>query len=347
MTSEGETKSTPAPVESEVYNGPLVTYGQAREAFSEQTYPHFERLVKNQDWYKDSQAAIDELRNSPRIAIDIEAAGARYDYLLVSLGFAVCVPRSHRNWVGSGRIQKFKINLPIPCLPRKFHPNMKLMWWEERCIKEFWSTLSPDLLDQLRHPDTSTDAERHDSYVSFLKYEDAVKEAVKKLRVHIELMPSEPIIVSDNPEFDIGWLNYLIINYGISDIMGAQTAKPNPLRYSVRYGYLTVTDVNDFLAMFDKKKVKDLLIELDEKKEFVHSHDPADDAARMLHKFEVAIHLKQALLPLNDVVMDQARVSKRKQDQEIEDDENAARERREKALKGEDEEEPAASQAVA
>lgn len=312
-----------------VYNGPPDNYERMRKAFAHWQIPQLQKMAKNEDWYKESQAAIDALCNSPIVAVDIEAAGARYDFLLVSLGFAIITP-GHCD-----KIHKFKINLPIPCMPEKFEPNMKLMWWEQRCIKEFWSTLSPELLNQLRHPNTSKDANDHDSYTSYVAYIKAVQQAVKELRDRIESLPSEPILISDNPEFDLGWLNYLIINYDIyagkDDGDDEEAEKPNPLRYSKKFGYLTVTDVNDFLGMFDKKKVKELLEELDFKKQFVHSHDPADDAARMLHKFDVALHLKRALLPLNDVVMDQARASKRKLAEEAEEAEAAKK--NEKLLK--------------
>ena len=121
--------------------------------------------------------------------------------------------------------------------------------------------------------------------------------AITELRACIEQFPTEPIIVSDNPEFDLGRLNYEIARFKDGS---------NPLRYSKKYGYLTVTDVGDFLSMLDKNHVKELLAE---NKEFAHTHNPADDAAMMLHKFAVALELKKAALPLTQVIVEQARRS--------------------------------------
>lgn len=245
------------------------------------------QAADSQPWYQDGQRNIKKKENTPLIAIDLETGGARYEHYLVSLGFAIYTPHD-------GKMVKRLINFPIPCLPRKFHPNMKLKGFEDRCIYEFWSKQTPDLLDQLRHPDTSTDV---DAPGSVERYREAVKAAIAELRACIEEMPSEPIIVSDNPEFDIGRINYEIANLNDDS---------NPLRYSKKYGYLTVTDVGDFLAMLDKRHVNDLLAE---NKEFAHTHNPADDAAMMLHKYRVALELKRATLPLTQVIVEEARRS--------------------------------------
>lgn len=262
---------------------------------SHEEQPCGSEILQNQKpisvtWLRDSLKKIDKLENTPLIAIDIETAGAGFRHWLVSLGYAIFTPHDKK-------IVRRTINMPITCLPRKFHPDMKLAGWEDRCIREFWSKQSPELLDQLRHPDTSTDVDALGSREQYIKYKGAVQEAIEQLRACIEQMPSEPIIVSDNPEFDLGRINYEIDRYNDGS---------NPLRYSEKYGYLTVTDVGDFLAMLDEDHVKELLAE---NKEFAHTHNPGDDAAMMLHKFRVALELKRAALPLTEVIFEEARRS--------------------------------------
>lgn len=283
-------QSVPQPADAPCQNWAPRSYDFNLKLFRA-NYPSLKiEATVSQDWFKDGYNKIHELEETPLIAIDIETAGAGFRHWLVSLGYAIFTPHDKK-------IVRRTINMPIACLPRKFHPDMKLAGWEDRCIREFWSKQSPELLDQLRHPDTSTDVDALGSREQYIKYKGAVQEAIEQLRACIEKMPSEPIIVSDNPEFDLGRINYEIDRYNDGS---------NPLRYSEKYGYLTVTDVGDFLAMLDKGHVKDLLAE---NKEFAHTHNPGDDAAMMLHKFRVALELKKAALPLTQVIVEEARSS--------------------------------------
>ena len=196
-----------------------------------------------------------------------------------------------------GKISKHLVKFPVPCFPAHDFKEFKDQpGWEERCVREFWSTLSPELLDQLRHPDSlpewPKDATPEQWEAAVLKMKQALQAFMQWVRHHIESMPEEPILLTDNGVYDWPIANYYIHRYRFPETKDSKEARP--LSYRLKWGYMGTYDVGDMLRPFDKKAVKEIIAEDTSVK---HNHVPDEDAAMIVRKFEIATELTAAMKP--------------------------------------------------
>jgi hypothetical protein len=235
-------------------------------------------------------------KNVPLVSVDLECAGCDFtQHWMVAMGISV------RN---KGQITKQLFKFHVPCFPDK---EFRGEWgWEERCWNEFWSKLPAETIDTLRFPETPSGAvpEEHKAG-ALLCYQGEVGAAISHLRTIIEELPEKPILVCDTCAFDITWVDYFNLQY-------MKTGRP--MQYSDKWGYTSLYNVNDMARVFDKKLFDEAFTLLDEKKEFQHSHLPDEDAAFMLHKFEVVTKFKEAMSPYAEAMLDTVVNRKRKAD---------------------------------
>jgi hypothetical protein len=133
-------------------------------------------------------------------------------------------------------------------------------YFEERCVKEFWSKY-PDVLKTIQ-----TDAVG--PHVGIRAFVDFVYDLEEQYDL---------IIISDNPVFDIGFLNYYMAKY----------LKVRPLSYTSTGSYRPIFDTDcytrgvlrsnyDDLWTYDSNVIKALGIEL--QPNILHNHLPENDA---------------------------------------------------------------------
>lgn len=222
------------------------------------------------------------------ISLDFEASGCDPERNFpVAAGVAI---------FQEGKITTEKFLFPVPSFPRDFASFKNQPGWEQRCVDEFWSKLSPSVLDGLRHPDSVDQwvplegmAEIDHLNQAMNKLNKSIMDFAAWLRKTINEMPEEPTLITDNGVYDWPLLNYYIHKFGVKE-EGQVVARP--LSYSTKYGYLSTRDVGDLLRSFDKKKVQEVL---DSEYDSANTHLPDEDAKHMIHKYLVWESLREAV----------------------------------------------------
>lgn len=201
-------------------------------------------------------------------AIDIETSGSHMiNNGIISIGY--CFGTLNGKIVESNRIN---LELPAECS------------FEELCWKEFW----------VFHKETLT-----------LLQKDTVSATVG-INTFVDILDSYDkehgvTIITDNPSFDIGFLNYYICKY----------TKRLPLNYDVNKKYRSIIDVDSFNRAVSFNKIDsthcsdDILIRVltvkfhksaEELKLIKGQHLPDDDAKYIYHLAIAVNNLREELL---------------------------------------------------
>jgi hypothetical protein len=187
------------------------------------------------------------------LALDVETSGSSLiHHGLVSIGATL---QDHN----STEIDAFQVNLQLP-EDRSF---------EQRCLEEFW--LKNPLAYEFVQKNALPPKAAMDAFCQFLQ---KVEESYPDL-----------MVVSDNPSFDIAWLNFYLDLY----------TTRFPLNYSIQNEYRFIWDVHSMLksliVMMQGTHASDweLSVKLGFKTKYSYDHTPLNDARVIADYFNQAM----------------------------------------------------------
>ncbi|OJW47189.1 MAG: hypothetical protein BGO67_03685 [Alphaproteobacteria bacterium 41-28] len=182
------------------------------------------------------------------LAIDIETSGSSFKQNgIVSIGASL---QDHN----SNELDSFQINLVLP----------EGRSYEERCVKEFWSENKK--IHNFVQQNAVAPKEAMDKFCAFL--------------TEVETRFSDLIVISDNPSFDIAWLNFYLDEY--TDRL--------PLNYAENMTYRIIWDIYSMLKVLlcergDFESSWELPEKLGLKSKWPADHNPLNDARTIADYF--------------------------------------------------------------
>lgn len=187
------------------------------------------------------------------VAVDIESTGALFSHPVNSIGFTV-------GDMNGNILERKKFNIAVKWF-KMTDGKMDYGDFEPRCVDEFWSQLSPEIISRCFTPEPEKPEyawKNIASWINCLELKYPLEEGEKPWKKFI--------FVSDNASFDIAKINYGLERY----------ANRLPMRFSTTKKYRSVISADDMLDMLPKEKYEEVMARINSMS--IHDHDCLNDS---------------------------------------------------------------------
>jgi hypothetical protein len=176
------------------------------------------------------------------IAVDIEKAGCKFKYPIISIGFVV----GHKEEI----FEKKRFNIKV-----NWESEIKGGDFEDKCITEFWSKQSPNIINECKENALSPE----ETY-------KLINEWLNNLENKFPSNEYKICFLTDNASFDIASIDYELEKY----------LNRSPLRYSSEGKYRGVYSADDMIKVLPSCNISKIYELIDKKVK--HDHNPVNDA---------------------------------------------------------------------
>jgi hypothetical protein len=204
------------------------------------------------------------------VAVDIEKAGSLLGkHPVMSIGFSV-------GDTDGNLIEQKKFNIAVNWFKKDVEGKVVDYGdFESRCVDEFWSKLSQDIVDRCLHNPEPQPVE--DAWVAIGQWIDSLEETYPSDLYKIKF-------VSDNASFDIANIDYCLEKY---------TGRI-PMRYTTTGKYRSIIAADDMLDMLPSAELTEAYNRINAK--VIHDHDCVNDSYNIMLQYVEALRYKNSLV---------------------------------------------------